>query len=1463
MLKVWKKKWKASHTSEDHDRRASIGGADLTASGLESNEAALPSGDSSLDGEVWSTHGPSKRRREDSPSASHKRKKTSSEAASFVESVKGREVLGLALKENLIFAAPDADAAVAFLAEYIVKGWEDWESNDEIKYPVVIVDALSITKSSLQVVIPHIDVVTYGAVDLNIRKSKRQVLLIDSPSLLDDLTRDLIELRRVGSLVFGNIPSCEDGSSLAHPILRIMKNFYMVLEPSSRPHILAGLFAPTSFCSNVTFNSLVLEATLGCKIYGLTAESRTKCLVEPFPVRESVVIYDTPQLLPTTPLVRQLRSLSPNDPSVRRLLKNYQHTLSQLGPFAADLVWRRETEQIDCLSPEIWQLLKDMELTSPNIDISSPNFNVTPKVLKLVQILKCCQGFGDGFRGVIFVHRRIVAHILMQLLSSLGSELGFLRVRVLVGARNLDTSPQDNIIRLLENGSCNLLIATKSVEDLDLPKVSVLIKFDLFDSQLSHARVLSHSLGAEGHIISMVERANSTHSTIVSHLSNLSPRLRAWMNTHCWTPQSSIACETLYTDRDPYFSDSDQESEPASFIRDPTTGSRLYPQDAVNAMYFLPSDEHNPTGEESLYNPLFEFDVQDDGRFICRIKQPFQSVPMPWSDPSLTKAGARRLAAYDVCVRLQEQGLLGSGVFPTTWAIPSDNNALPAIDPVIWGTRVYGKRLPAFWSNSALVSLDPLTRLYPMIISIEYKTNSIPPHAPLLLLTRQPLPDIPAFNVFFGGLPTRVNLTRAEPFSVDEHQFQDIHSYNDQLWRGVLNKPYSSTLHETLALYAPLESDWSCKTAQSSGLLSVFSHISWSSISATLENWIVPLKCDNAEVLQKDTEDALIQDRWTLYTRRYDAAVVRSDLTPLSKPLDPELQGYENLVEFCKARRKGFEGLKDYKQPLLEVSRLPSFIDRLEPVAGPFTPSTTKHRYFIPELCAKVTVPASTFRTALLLPCIMRRVDDFLLVKELNAGLLSDCVSEKLLHAAISAPSAGIEYDYERLELLGDAFLKLLSSIYIFVIYPKADEASMHNYRQAIISNKSLWKNAIAVGLPAFVQSRPFSLKGWFPPRLSTSDAREARESSTSFKTNTVSDDEKNAGETKSQKDLSGSRLQNNKGKQPVQHLGDKALADVVEAIMGAALLSGGIDVALKAAKALNIPLPNIEQWTDFGKRVQESSKPVSVQISSSKIEAIEAIVGCQFKRPQFLVQALTHISKTGVQSTTYERLEFIGDAILDFMVIRHVFHRYQQMGPGALSLLKGVMVSNTTLAAVCVSSGLHHHLLFESDKLAHDIREYEYLLNRARTEEYTLAEKGHPIGQFWHNIESPKVLSDLLESILGALYVSDQYTPVGAEAFFDKVFKPFYDRHITLQTLSHHPKKILFELIQSKGCENYSLDKESNEYLVLVHDVVLASTQDETGISGAKVASCIGLYALEGDPGFLTRTCDCWKKAK
>lgn len=53
----------------------------------------------------------------------------------------------------------------------------------------------------------------------------------------------------------------------------------------------------------------------------------------------------------------------------------------------------------------------------------------------------------------------------------------------------------------------------------------------------------------------------------------------------------------------------------------------------------------------------------------------------------------------------------------------------------------------------------------------------------------------------------------------------------------------------------------------------------------------------------------------------------------------------------------------------------------------------------------------------------MKRIDDFLLVKELNANFFEHTIVEQRLLAAISAPAAGVEFDYERLELLGKTFL--------------------------------------------------------------------------------------------------------------------------------------------------------------------------------------------------------------------------------------------------------------------------------------------------------------------------------------------------------------------------------------------------------------------------------------------------------
>jgi len=68
-------------------------------------------------------------------------------------------------------------------------------------------------------------------------------------------------------------------------------------------------------------------------------------------------------------------------------------------------------------------------------------------------------------------------------------------------------------------------------------------------------------------------------------------------------------------------------------------------------------------------------------------------------------------------------------------------------------------------------------------------------------------------------------------------------------------------------------------------------------------------------------------------------------------------------------------------------------------------------------------------------------------------------------------------------------------------------------------------------------------------------------------------------------------------------------------------------------------------------------------------------------------------------------------------------------------------MVSNSTLAALCVWSRLQEHLMFESDQLANSIQTYADQLKAKQIEEYQQAEReGRAPGQYWLESEPPKV---------------------------------------------------------------------------------------------------------------------------
>lgn len=83
-----------------------------------------------------------------------------------------------------------------------------------------------------------------------------------------------------------------------------------------------------------------------------------------------------------------------------------------------------------------------------------------------------------------------------------------------------------------------------------------------------------------------------------------------------------------------------------------------------------------------------------------------------------------------------------------------------------------------------------------------------------------------------------------------------------------------------------------------------------------------------------------------------------------------------------------------------------------------------------------------------------------------------------------------------------------------------------------------------------------------------------------------------------------------------------------------------------------------------------------------------------QFNDPQLFLQALTHRSASGLSN---ERLEFLGDAVLDFVVSKYVYDALPNADEGDLSRLRASLVKDTTLAQLASELGLGEHLVLGS----------------------------------------------------------------------------------------------------------------------------------------------------------------------
>lgn len=106
------------------------------------------------------------------------------------------------------------------------------------------------------------------------------------------------------------------------------------------------------------------------------------------------------------------------------------------------------------------------------------------------------------------------------------------------------------------------------------------------------------------------------------------------------------------------------------------------------------------------------------------------------------------------------------------------------------------------------------------------------------------------------------------------------------------------------------------------------------------------------------------------------------------------------------------------------------------------------------------------------------------------------------------------------------------------------------------------------------------------------------------------------------------------------------------------------------------------------------SSRPTFDDRTRRLLEAL----GHDFHDPAWLDLALTHRSVSGARNN--ERLEFLGDSILNFLVADYLYDRFPQENEGRLSRLRALLVKQDTLASVARDLQLGDHLRLGAGEL-------------------------------------------------------------------------------------------------------------------------------------------------------------------
>ncbi|XP_058760418.1 endoribonuclease Dicer homolog 3a-like [Vicia villosa] len=1037
---------------------------------------------------------------------------------------------------------------------------------------------------------------------------------------------------------------------------------------------------------------------------------------------------------------------------------------------------------------------------------------------KLFELIKLFQSFGEPSQllCLIFVERIIAAKVIEIFVKKV-SQISHLTVAYVTGSNTsadaLARNRQKEIMDSFRSGKINLLFTTDVLEEgIHVPNCSCVIRFDLPTTVCSYIQSRGRSRRANSQFILMIERGNLKQRNQLFDI---------------------IKGERSMTDA---AASKDNESNLRAFT---VRKTEAYYVDSTGASVNLDSSvslvnqycEKLPRDKYSSPKPKFDL-LPVEGGYQCKLILPpnaaFQTiVGSSGKDMRLAKS----LVCLEACKKLHQMGALNDHLVPfvedpaeadlkskelssgaVAGAGTTKRKELHGTTGIralcgSWGDKLDGAKFYGYkfefqcnivheiYSGFVLLVESKLDDdvgsmdldLY--LISKMVKTSVIP--CGEVDLDAEQVAKARSFHeIFFNGLFGR--LIRKSETAKGEREFL-LQKDTDLLWN-----PKNSYLLLPLEksndiCTGSLQIHWSAISSCSSAIEFVrrkFSLVAEDS-DDTSSSAMEPESTNIFHFANAVADVSNIKDTVALavHTGKIYCIIDVVDNSSAESPFDGNNDKSGSKITFSQYFKERYQiTLKHPEQPLLRLRQGHNahnlFLNTPEEDAGekssqvgPINPKAPMHVHMPPELLCLLDVKRDVLKSMYLLPSLMYRIESLMLSSQLRAEINGHPdnfkIPSSLILEALTTLRSCEKFSMERLELLGDSVLKYAVSCHLFLKYPKKHEGHLSAKRQWAVRNSTLHKLGIDRKLQGYIRDSAFEPRRWIAPGQ---DSIHTAPCDCGLETLEVPFDAKFI--TEDPQVVVGKLCDRGH-----RWMCSKTIADCVEALIGAYHVGGGLVASLHVMKWLGI-----DSELELS-MVEEAIVAASLHTYKPKVNEIASLetkIGYEFSVKGLLVEATTHLSETEHGTgCCYERLEFLGDSVLDLLITWHLYQSHTEIDPGELTDLRSASVNNDSFAQAAVKHNLHPHLMHSSGLLQGQISEYVKAISES--EDNTVSLPG---------VKAPKALGDLVESIAGAILID---TKLDLDQVW-KVFNPLLSPIVTPDKLELPPLRELNQLCDSLG---------------------------------------------------------------